>query len=188
VFLERLCQYLQWQSGGRNGRTLVLKTPVHLGNLDMVTRWFPAATVVVCHRDPRITIPSSAKLLEAIQALATDDIDRCSIGDHVVDYFSTAATAHLEQRDSLGDALRVYDIDYTQILEDPMPAIHDILAQHGVDITASDEAAIEGWVATNPQHRFGRHEYRGEDYGLSDQRIADAFEGYMTRFTTGQSL
>ena len=182
VFLARLCQYLQWQAGGRGRRRLVLKTPVHLGNLDMVARWFPGATVVVCHRDPRITLPSSAKLLEAIQALATDDIDRRSIGNHVVDYFSTAASAHLEQRDALNRRVRIYDVDYTEIVEHPMRAIREILALHGVDLGAADETTIAEWASENPQHRFGRHEYRGEDYCLSDERIAKAFVGYMGRF------
>ena len=63
-YLARLLKYLQWQDGGKRGRPWVLKTPVHIGNLDALLEVFPKATLMHCHRDVTEVMPSFCRLEE----------------------------------------------------------------------------------------------------------------------------
>ena len=61
-YLTKLLRFLQWQKkrrGDERGRW-VLKTPGHLGYLDVLFKVFPDAHVIQTHRDPLQTIPSAA--------------------------------------------------------------------------------------------------------------------------------
>ncbi len=35
------------------------------------------------------------------------------------------------------------------------------------------------WLAANPQNKFGRHEYKLEQYGLSVEQLRPRFERYL---------
>jgi hypothetical protein len=64
ALLQRLLRFLQWQKR-RRGETAehwVLKTPMHLGSLDLLLETFPGARVIQTHRDPLETIPSVASM------------------------------------------------------------------------------------------------------------------------------
>jgi hypothetical protein len=177
AYLKRLLQYLQWQDGGRRDRRFVLKTPLHLGNLDVLHELFPGATVVHCHRDPRVSVASNARLHELIWRMGTDEVDLHRVGDVVVDYWSRALADGMDQREALG--LPVLDVPYDLILSDARGVLRDVLRRHGMELTTADAEAMRDWEKENPQHRFGRHEYTQEAYGLSDARIERAFGRYL---------
>jgi hypothetical protein len=62
VYLKKLLQFLQWQKkrAGGTGERWVLKTPHHLGFMNLLFEVFPDIRVVQTHRDPLQTIPSLA--------------------------------------------------------------------------------------------------------------------------------
>ena len=68
LYLKKLLQFLQWQKKriGGTGRRWVLKTPHHLGFMDLLFEVFPDVRVIQTHRDPLQTIPSLASLIHAI--------------------------------------------------------------------------------------------------------------------------
>ena len=97
-FMRQMLQYLQWQDGGGRGRPWIMKSPVHLGNLKLLFELFPDATVVHCHRDPRIVMPSFASLTEAGRRMGSDDPDPLEIGAFVLDLWAGATEANLADR------------------------------------------------------------------------------------------
>jgi hypothetical protein len=181
-YLRRMLQYLQWQQGGKQGRSLVLKSPLHVGNLDMVAEHFPRATVVHCHRDPRVAMPSTARLYELMRRMATDVVDLRAIGDEVLKFWGDAAAANLAQRRELAGQLPIIDVRYEEILDDPLTAIRSILAVRELEITGSAIEAVQQWEAENPQHAHGRHRYEAAVYGLNDARIERTFADYLEHF------
>jgi Sulfotransferase family len=187
AYLHTLIQYFQWQHGGRDQARLVLKTPVHLGNLSYIRRWFPRAIVVHCHRDPRIAIVSSARLAELTQRLASDRVNRAAIGSDVLDYWSQAAAQNLLQRGAAATDLKIVDVRYEQIVSDPFDVIRTIMELAEQPFIAADGAALCAWEVENPPHRYGRHVYAAGDYGLSDERIEKAFASYLARFYPDQN-
>ena len=67
-YLKEVLQNLQWQQGGRRGKSWILKSPVHLGELDALLEAFPSATVVHCHRAVDVAMPSLCRLVETIRS------------------------------------------------------------------------------------------------------------------------
>ena len=67
VYLKKLLQFLQWQKNkaGSEAERWVLKTPHHLGFMDVLFAVFPDAHVVQTHRDPLETIHSLASMINA---------------------------------------------------------------------------------------------------------------------------
>jgi hypothetical protein len=180
VYLRRLLQYLQWQDGGKRGRSFVLKSPLHLGFVDMLCEHFPNATLVHCHRDPRESVPSNARLHELTWLMGTDRVDRHRVGDVVVEFWSRALADNLAQRERYGD--RILDVGYQAIVRDALGVARQTLHRHGMELTEADAEAMLAWERANPQHRFGRHEYSQQAYGLTDARIEQAFGPYLERF------
>ena len=55
-------------------------------------------------------------------------------------------------------------------------------AAMGDEFTAGAEAGMQGWVDDNPQDKFGRHEYKLAQYGLSVEKLAPMFERYLAEY------
>jgi len=41
---------------------------------------------------------------------------------------------------------------------------------------------LKAWVDDNPQNKFGRHEYKLAEFGLSVDQLKPVFERYLSRF------
>jgi hypothetical protein len=61
-------------------------------------------------------------------------------------------------------------------------AIARTYAHFGFDWTPEAERRMRAWHASNPQHKHGGHQYRAEDFGLSEDAIAERFARYAERF------
>jgi hypothetical protein len=67
-YLHTLLQMFRWQDGSA-AKTWVLKTPEHMGNLDLFFDRFPDARVVCTHRDPVVATTSMAVLTIAARRM-----------------------------------------------------------------------------------------------------------------------
>lgn len=180
---RRLLQYLQWQDGGRRGRPWVLKSPAHLGNLETVLEIFPQATVVHCHRDPRVAIPSTLRLCELTrQAFTLTDFDVQRHGQWIAAYFAEETRRCLVQRDALGRGVRILDVPYEDIRQHGLDVVGDVYGMHGRAFTSEAKAAMASWSERHPQHRLGSYSYSLERYGLTEADVEHAFTEYFDRF------
>ena len=180
--LRRQLQYLQWQDGGGRGRPWIMKTPLHLPNFELLVETFPGATIVHCHRDPAACIPSMARLSEAYRGTQSDIVDLVEIGRTQLEIWAEALRRYLEQRNRLAGRVDVLDVAYPTIVDDPMAVISETFRRAGIPLTAETEAAVVAYDRGNPQHRFGRHEYSLERFGLTEDDIADRFGAYRAAF------
>lgn len=179
-YAKNQLRYLQWQDGGKRDRPWVLKTPAHLGSLDLLLAAFPNATVVHCHRAPTAVIPSFARAIQASRAITSDEVDPIEVGAEQLDIWSEAAARNLTLRDRLG--ARVVDLPYRMIRDEPEQAIAAVYETAVHPFTAEARAAMTAWTEENPQHRFGRNRYTAAEFGLEPDRIQAAFADYITRF------
>jgi NAD(P)-dependent dehydrogenase (short-subunit alcohol dehydrogenase family) len=181
ALMRSLLQYLQWQDGGHQGRHWVMKSPVHLGQLDVLLEFFPDAVVVQCHRDPRDVIPSFASLIEAARRMTSDEVDPLEIGADMFDHWAAQLDANLRIRAAL-DPGRVLDVQYDRIARDGLGVAHEIYAHAGRTLSPEAEAAFAAYEAMRPPGHFGRHEYTTERYGLDLDRIDERFADYRALF------
>jgi hypothetical protein len=67
-------------------------------------------------------------------------------------------------------------------MRDPIGTMRKVYAQLGDALTPAAEAGMQAWVDANPQDKFGRHEYKLAQYGLSKEALEPLFERYLQRF------
>ncbi|WP_299694386.1 sulfotransferase [Hydrocarboniphaga sp.] len=178
AYFKQILQYIQWQRGAEGQRPWVLKSPLHIGNLDSLFEVFPDAVVVHTYRDPLVALPSSCRIVEVFRHLLTHDIDLAELGAEQLIWWSQILNRHLEQRDRLNNG-RIFDICYDDIHHDVIPAVRDLYANSGRSLDESVAKAMLAWEASNPQHPFGQHRYSLERYGLTAEQLQSAFSAYI---------
>jgi NAD(P)-dependent dehydrogenase (short-subunit alcohol dehydrogenase family) len=181
-YMRSLLQYLQWQDGGGRGRPWIMKSPVHLGNLAVLLDVFPGATVVHCHRDPRIAVVSFCSLVESGRRMGSSEVELPEIGADILQLLAGSMRRSLADRERIGEE-RIIDVPYERIRDDAPGVIGEVYEHAGRELTAAAAAAIRAYEQRRPEGHFGRHEYSAERFGLTPEQIAVEFEEYWNRFS-----
>lgn len=181
AYLYKMLQYLQWQDGGARGRPWILKSPAHIGEIEVLLDTFPDATVVHCHRDPRQSVPSFASLLACNREIYCTHTDGPQIGNDFNDFFGRESERNIAYRDRHGDA-NIVDVYYDDIRDRALDVIAAVYAHAGRAITPAARQAFVEYEARRPQSHFGSYDYSMEHFGLSDEKIRQRFAAYLARF------
>lgn len=180
--LKRMMQYLHWQRPGF-GKPIrwVLKTPHHQEYFDPLLEVFPDATIVHTHRDPLKTSPSLFSMLTHLQGIFTDDVDPHRVASHWLHKIEMMATRAMATRDRVKDRGFV-DVSYYDLIKDPMPEVERIYQAADLALTPEARAAMEASRRVNKQHKYGRHKYAIEDFGMTRDDIESRIAPYRARF------
>ncbi|TPG32010.1 sulfotransferase family protein [Mycolicibacterium hodleri] len=155
----------------------VLKNPSHLFALDALFATYPDALIVQCHR-PAETIMASM----------------CSLAQHTTEGWSNVFSGDVIGQDSLEtwsrglesfdverakhDPAQFYDLDYSELVEDPISVVAKIYGRFGIDFT---DAARESMTTMHAESQRGprapKHTYSLADYGLTDDQVKERFKG-----------
>jgi len=179
--IKAMLKYLQWQDGGGRGRPWIMKSPAHLGHFPTLLDTFPDATIVHCHRDPRIIVPSFASLLEAGRRMGSDTVDLHQVGADTLEYWSEQMRRNITDRRTVGKD-RIVDVTYEQIRDDAASVIAEVYAHNGRAVTPEAAAAFADYEQRRPEGHFGGHTYTAEQYGLSDEVLDSEFADYLQSF------
>ncbi len=186
AFLKQMLQYLQWQKGGRpsaNGdRRWILKTPPHIGNMDLLVDVFPNAKYVFMHRDVHEVIASTCRLIEMLFRTCMDVIDMEAVGAYVLRIWSEEMNRHLQQLDALGSQIDLLDVQYDRLRKDTFGVVRDIYQLMGRDLTPRREQEMRMWEANDTHGEFGSYTYSLEQYGLTSTDVDAAFAEYNRRY------
>ena len=182
AFTKQMLQYLQWQDGGRRDRPWILKTPVHIGNVDLLNEHFPKATYVFTHRDVQQVVPSFCRLVETFWRVKTDAIDPNLIGQFVMNVWADEMSKHLALRDRLGARIQFYDVPYVQVKDEAVTVIREIYRRACREFVPAREQAIKAWEADHAYARHGRNHYTLAQYGLTGGMIDQVYLEYRRRF------
>jgi hypothetical protein len=77
------------------------------------------------------------------------------------------------------------DIDYVQLVTDPIGVVRRVYDHAGMDLAEDVEGRMRQYVRRNPQHKQGVHRYSPEQYGLSRgdvQESSERYSGWLERF------
>lgn len=174
AYLKEQLKYLQWQQGGKRGPWL-LKNPCNTGEFLEVLEVFPKATFVISRRDIYATMGSSMRMGTEILQNTFDPLDPVFVGRYTVDLWSYELNRYLKQRAEKGADVRLVEADYTTCVTDGIGVAREVYAAHGLPWTVGGEAAMRQWDVDNPRHKLGSYGYHLEDYGWSEEAIAEAF-------------
>ncbi|MGA9674164.1 MAG: sulfotransferase [Mycobacterium sp.] len=189
-YLHRMLQFLQWQKRQRGllGEPLrwVLKSPAHLGYLDLLRARFPDVHIVHMHRDPRTTIASGASLNATLHAMHADTVDRHRVGAQWLQRMGWTNDRAMAIRDGWSDDPdRVTDIEFDDAVADPIGQVTRVYDAVGLPLAAEAEAAMRRWLDERPREA-ARPPYGLEDYGLLPEQVDERFTLYNKRFRHGQ--
>jgi Sulfotransferase family len=176
-YLRRCLQLLQWERP-RQPRRWVLKSPVHLEQLDALLEVFPDARVVQTHRDPHKTVASFCSMVAHGRGVFSDVVEPLEIGSHWL-----AKVRRMVERAMAARARRAadafLDVHYRDLIADPLAVAARVSAFGGIPMGPNVRAAGQRWLRQNRQHKHGQHVYDAADFGITPQTIDDAMGEYM---------
>ncbi|MGW6907622.1 sulfotransferase family protein [Streptomyces sp. NPDC054940] len=171
-YLRQVFQVLQY---GRPRHRWILKSPLHLGNLDALRTAFPDATIVWCHRDPVTAVASFCSLIEHGMAVSSRPLDLHGIGATWFGLLSRAMERGLRARAAIPRESLV-DAPYSWLAAEPAtgaPKLYDAIGARWSDAEAARlPEAVARPKGTRP------HRYDLARYGLTRAEVESAFSDY----------
>jgi hypothetical protein len=174
---QRFLQLLQAEAPG----TWNLKMPSHALWLPTLLEVYPDARLVWTHRDPYTATGSFCSLLSLSHQAFIGRVDTEWLGQDCSWQAAQHADRIMDARDKIGHE-RIVDVHYGELMRDPIGTVRKLYAALGDAFTPAAESAMRGWLADNPQDKFGKHEYKLGQYGLSVEKLAPMFERYLASY------
>jgi hypothetical protein len=166
---------------GRTPRPWALKSPVHVSRLPALFAVYPDARVVLTHRDPVKTVPSSVSAVAGGRWLRSDAVDPVAIGASLQFGLGCMLNALPDVVATL-PAGQVAHLHYLDLLRDPVGAITGAYESLGMPVAPELPARILAYLEARPQDKHGVHRYSAADFGLDVDEIRRAFMPYTDAF------
>jgi len=174
---RKFLQTLQHHNGG----VWNLKMPSHALHLEYLIKEYPDARIVWTHRDPYSATASLCSIISMSHYAYLGQPDNAWLGEDYPWQAQQHAERVMDFRDKHGED-RIIDVHYDRLLDDPITTMKQLYADLGDEWSAEAEAGIQKWVDDNPQNKFGKHEYKLAQYGLTKEDLVPLFERYLARY------
>lgn len=179
-FHRKMLQTLQWRHPGERW---LLKAPSHLPVLPALFAVYPDAHIVLTHRDPAKTIPSTVSLMATLRRMRRDHVDARALAQLLVHGVAMGLEKMMAERASgaTPDAQFV-DVRYADWMHDPLAVIRSIYER--LDLTLPGDVAerMRAYLAEKPRGKHGMHRYQLADFGIDRERLRQRYAAYVERF------
>ncbi|HUL17637.1 MAG TPA: sulfotransferase [Steroidobacteraceae bacterium] len=181
AYLVQLMKFLQWQKKRRGQRAdyWVLKTPMHLGYVEVIAEQMPGATFVQTHRDPLATIPSFASFVHMLWAMGSDSPDPREAGRQWSQTLEEHLNHCMDQRERLAN--RFIDVDFRETVGEPVRVVERIYRGIGLPMTDATRAGVSAYMSTHPREGRPKHEYTLEEFGFTRAELEQRFRRYREK-------
>jgi hypothetical protein len=162
----------------REQRSLVLKSPPHLGRVKVLLEMFPDARFVHIVRNPFAVYPSTLRLWKSLIQTQSVQVPRCEwLPDFVLSVFVRLYAA-FERTRHLIPPNRYAEIRYEQLVENPIATVRSIYRELELDHFEDVLPRLESHVADLKDYRTNRYELdETTQIGIREQ-WADFMERY----------
>ncbi|TAL02290.1 MAG: sulfotransferase [Rhodospirillaceae bacterium] len=174
---KRFLQLLQADAPG----TWNLKMPSHALYIPTLLKVYPDARLIWTHRDPYTAASSLCSLISNAHKHFVGKVDVEWLGQNYPWQAAEHANRAMDARDAIGED-RIIDVHYAELMRDPIKTMRGLYGALGDEFTPAAEAGMRAWISDNPQGKFGRHEYKLAQYGLSVDKLKPLFERYLSRY------
>ena len=155
----------------------VLKNPSHLFALDAIFAVYPDALVIQCHRPADTIMASMCSLAQHTAEGWSNTFVGPTIGADALETWSRGLERFNAVR-ATKDPRQFCDVDYFELIRDPIGTVEDIYSRFGIEMTDAARAAI---VSTDEESKQGprapKHTYSLADYGLTEEQVKERFKG-----------
>lgn len=174
---KRFLQVLQADAPG----VWNLKMPSHGLWLETLLKVYPDARLVWTHRDPLTATGSFCSLMTLSQRSSLGYVDLPWVAQDYPWQAVQHADRIMDARARLGHD-RIIDVHYADLMRQPIATMRSLYAALGDDFTPAAESSMQAWLDDNPQGKFGRHEYKLGEYGLTPDQVRGMFERYLSEY------
>jgi Sulfotransferase family len=180
-YLLQLMKFLQWQKKqrGQLADYWVLKTPMHLGYVEVIAEMMPGAVFVQTHRDPVTSMPSFASFVHMLWAMGSDAADAREAARQWSDTLEQHLNHCLAQRARLPN--RFIDVDFRETVSAPLQVVERIYQRIGLPMTEPTRAGISAYMATHPREGRPKHEYSLAEFGFTQAELEERFRAYRNQ-------
>lgn len=174
---KRFLQLLQADAPG----VWNLKQPSHGLWIETLLKVYPDARLVWTHRDPLTATGSFCSLMRMGHGAfgMTPDIP------WIAENYPWQAVQHanriMDARAKLGRD-RIIDVHYADLIRQPIETMRKLYKALGDEFTSAAEEGMRKWLADNPQDKFGKHEYKLGQFGLTPEQVRGMFERYLSEY------
>jgi len=177
---RQMLQLLQWHCP--RGRW-VLKSPGHLWSLTALLAEYPDACLVATHRDPLKVLSSVTSLTTTLRAMASERIDPGDIAREWSHWNVRAFDAAVAARESgLVKPEQVIDVQFGELLSDPIAVIRKIYDKFGLELTEVAADRMQRHLGENPDDKHGKHGHSFADTGLDPEMERAKVHRYQEYF------
>lgn len=163
----------------------VLKNSAHLWALNALHMVFADACIVHPHRHPLEFIVSTSSLVYRLRAQNEPGISKQEVGLQQLNIWAKIIEINMQQRrDNPG--LNIIDIDYKDFVAAPVETVKKIYQHFDMPWSPQVEIEVGQWAAENAKDKHGVHEYSMEEYGLTEEMIAENFSSYIDEYELQQ--
>jgi hypothetical protein len=126
-------------------------------------------------------MPSFCSMVAHGRSVFSDHVDPHEVGRHWLRKAGRMVTRAMEARKTLASD-RVVDVAYADLVRDPIAEIARTYEVAGLSLSEDARNAMESARKHNAQHKYGRHVYRAEDFGLTRESIEATLGTYRSGF------
>ena len=158
----------------------LLKNPGSVAHLDALLEVFPDACIIQTHRDPAQCIPSVCGVIWPARCFFhAREVDPATLGPRERDLWAWSVERGEQVRQRHPG--RFIDVDFGAFQRAPLREVRRIYDRFGLELDAHTESTMQEWLAANPQHKHGRHDYSPGQYGLTRDEIRRHYAAYIER-------
>jgi hypothetical protein len=186
-YMARALRALQWQRRPSDPEwRWVLKTPHHLEWLEELPKVLDNPLIVWTHRTPREVVGSFCSMIAHGRGVFSDHVDPVEIGRFWLRKGRRMVERAMAARESIG-AENFVDIQYQDLIKDPMGTARLIQERAGLSWTAEAEKRLSQSMRREVKDRHGKHRYSLEAFGLSRADVDREFARYDAAHGRGSS-
>ena len=174
---KRFLQLLQAEAPG----VWNLKMPSHALNIPTILKVYPDARLIWTHRDPVTATSSFCSLITLAHQGFRGKVDVEWLSRNCPWQAVQHANRIMDARAAIGED-RIIDVHYADLMRKPLETMRGVYKSLGEDFSPAAEAGMQAWLKDNPQDKFGKHEYKLERFGLTEQGVRHLFERYLSRY------
>jgi hypothetical protein len=176
-------RFLQHLQGPHPGKRWLLKSPDHVFGLDALFSVFPDALIVQTHRDPLEVLRSMIHLASVLQGLYARPGCREALAERESQALFSAMERFVQFRDAHpGLENQFVDVNYTELVADPLAVIRRIHGQFGIPLTETTVAKMRQLARSRARYPGRQSVPTLAEAGLDVPAQAGRFQGYCRRF------
>lgn len=162
---------LKAQQQATPGRRLVLKAPDHTPNLATLLSAVPNARVIQLHRDPTTCLTSANSMFYSAHRAVTHDINPQRLAEINRKMYTHYLMGGQKARSDPAVNKAVLDIQYENLVKDPMQTVKEIYSHFSVPWTVEYEERLKEFLNQHPKDKHGAHRYMPEQFGQTAQEL-----------------